>query len=226
MSTNAQHHRQNERCTLLPVTQFEPVSPPVAPVRVIRSMASDCVVQVMLVPRLFTSGRAAQVRPPAQFVVTNLPLTHCAKAVPMHAFSPLSQSELAVRVWNLALRACASWAFCSWRLFPLFPPVEGRVETGGTEGQSFDGVSLLVSLPPLLLLLLLSLFPPLFPPLLFPFPLFPFPFPLFPPLFPLFPLPAPPLLMMTETVSYEITWYDTTIDTHPTPGSCTIVFNC
>jgi hypothetical protein len=121
--------------------QFEPVSPPVAPVRAILSTASCCVVHVMLVPRLFTKGRAAHTEPPAHWVVANFPPTHCANAPPTQAFSPSSQGESAVRDLNSALRACASWPF--WRTkpeppLPLIVPV--GVGSGNTEGVSTEAV--------------------------------------------------------------------------------------
>ena len=40
---------------------------------------SAAVVQVTLVPALFTRGSAAHIVPPAQGVATNAPPTHCAK---------------------------------------------------------------------------------------------------------------------------------------------------
>jgi len=48
----------------------------VAPVMEIRESLSAAVAQVMLVPGLFTNGRAAQIVPPAQAVRANLPPTH------------------------------------------------------------------------------------------------------------------------------------------------------
>lgn len=78
-----------------PVTQRSPVPsnprpaiPPVAPVASIRLAASAEVVQVIEVPALFTRGSAAHVRVAPQGVRTNFPLTHCAKAELMQAFSP------------------------------------------------------------------------------------------------------------------------------------------
>lgn len=81
----------------------EPVNPPVAPVAAILASASAVVVHVMEVPALLTKGKAAQVVPPAQAVVTNAPFTHCAKAPPTQASSPEVQDEDAERV--------ANWAF-------------------------------------------------------------------------------------------------------------------
>jgi hypothetical protein len=65
-----------------------PVIPPCAPVAAMRAWASDVVVQVIDVPGELTRGRAAQVRPDPQGVVTYLPLTHWAKAPPTHALVP------------------------------------------------------------------------------------------------------------------------------------------
>jgi hypothetical protein len=58
---------------------LHPVRPPVAPVAWMREMASDSVVQVITVPDLLTRGRAAQMVPVAQGLLTNLPPTHWAK---------------------------------------------------------------------------------------------------------------------------------------------------
>jgi hypothetical protein len=77
-----------------------PVMPPVAPVAAIRASASAVVVQVMEVPALLTNGRAVQVVPPAQAVVTKAPLTHWANAPPTQACWPLVQEELAVKEAN------------------------------------------------------------------------------------------------------------------------------
>ena len=40
--------------------------------------------------------------------VTNLPLAHCAKSVPTHAFVPEVQGELGVKVANWALKGQSS----------------------------------------------------------------------------------------------------------------------
>ena len=53
-----------------------------------RAAASACVVQVMDVPGLLTSGRAAQINVALQGAVTNFPFTHCAKLVPTQALVP------------------------------------------------------------------------------------------------------------------------------------------
>ena len=66
-----------------------------------------------LVPGELTSGSATHVRPPEQGKVTNFPFTHCAKAPWMHAFSLPLHGLAAVRVWNWAFNACASFPFCS-----------------------------------------------------------------------------------------------------------------
>lgn len=66
----------------------DPVIPPVAPEVAIRAEASASVVQAIDVPGELTSGRAKQLNVAEQAVVTNFPLTHCAKLVPTHAFSP------------------------------------------------------------------------------------------------------------------------------------------
>ena len=63
-----------------------PVIPPVAPVAAIRASASAVVVQVMLVPAELTKGNAAQIVPPAHWVVSNFPPTHCANAPLTQAF--------------------------------------------------------------------------------------------------------------------------------------------
>lgn len=52
-----------------------------------------------------------QVNPPAQGIVTNWPLEHCAKAPLMQAFSPEVHGDAAESVWNLAFNACASFPF-------------------------------------------------------------------------------------------------------------------
>lgn len=54
------------------------------------------------------------VRPPAHGMVTNLPFAHCAKAPLMQAFSPDVHDDAALRVANLAFKACASLPF--WRV--------------------------------------------------------------------------------------------------------------
>lgn len=90
-----------------------------APVAAIRASASSVVVQAIDVPRLFTSGKAAQVRVAAQPVETKLPLTHCAKPPSMHALSPALQDELALSPANLRFSACASWPLASAKGFAL-----------------------------------------------------------------------------------------------------------
>jgi hypothetical protein len=65
-----------------------PVNPPVAPVAAIRASASSWVSHPMLVPALFTSGRAKQEVPAAHCWRDQVPATHCAKEPEMHAWSP------------------------------------------------------------------------------------------------------------------------------------------
>jgi hypothetical protein len=59
-------------------TDWSPVIPPVAPVAVILPSASAWVSQPMLVPALFTRGKAKHERPAEQVVTAHLPLTHWA----------------------------------------------------------------------------------------------------------------------------------------------------
>jgi len=99
--------------------------PPVAPEAAMRAAASSSVVQAIDVPGELTRGRAAHVREPLHWVMTNFPLTHCAKPFPMQAWSPALQAEFSVRVANFAFKACASLPFWSLK-FPLEPP-EGLV---------------------------------------------------------------------------------------------------
>lgn len=65
-----------------------------------------------LVPGELTSGKATQVRPPAQAVVWKLPPLHCANSPLTHALSPSVHSESAVRVANFWFKARASRPFC------------------------------------------------------------------------------------------------------------------
>ena len=58
-----------------------------------------------LVPGERTNGRAKQVKPVLQGVVTNLPPTHCAKPPLTQAFSPSEHPLLAVRDWNFLFNA-------------------------------------------------------------------------------------------------------------------------
>ena len=100
-----------------------------APVAAIRASRSAAVVHAILVPGESTNGRAAQlqrahhglaprteqlyvvfayIKPVLQGNVTNLPLAHCAKSVPTHAFVPEVQGELGVNVANWALKGRSS----------------------------------------------------------------------------------------------------------------------
>lgn len=57
-------------------SEADPVRPPVAPAASIRATASAWVSHAMEVPALLTSGRAAQMVPPAHCVTANFPPTH------------------------------------------------------------------------------------------------------------------------------------------------------
>jgi len=83
-----------------------------------RAAASAWVVHVTLVPALFTSGSAKQLRVAPQLCVTYWPPTHCAKSAPTHASVPSLQVEFALRLANWAFCCCACWPFESWKLLP------------------------------------------------------------------------------------------------------------
>lgn len=65
-----------------------------------------------LVPGELTRGKATQVNPPAQGVLTKLPPLHCANWPLTQAFSPSVHGELAVSVANFWFRDIASRPFC------------------------------------------------------------------------------------------------------------------
>ena len=130
-----------------------PSRPPVAPVAAIRAWASCSVSQVTLyhinvsaflslrthlhrhaylVPGLFTRGSATHCSVAAQGEMENVPPTHCASFPPTHAVSPVVHEELAVRVWNWRLRACASCPFLSVNAARRFMPPVTPAETVAT----------------------------------------------------------------------------------------------
>ena len=94
-----------EEDAALPVAALLDAS--VAPVAAMRASRSAAVVQVMLVPAELTRGKAAQlhneretlsdtcermgtyIKPPPHCWRTNLPFTHCANLLSMHASSPV-----------------------------------------------------------------------------------------------------------------------------------------
>ena len=81
----------------------DPVRPPWAPVLAIRVIASCWVVHVTEVPGEFTSGKAAQIKPPPHEVVENFPPTHWANFCETHAFCPSTQKSINLRrsqVWE------------------------------------------------------------------------------------------------------------------------------
>jgi len=82
--------------------EFEPfpVMPPCAPVASILLKASLWVSQVMLVPALFTRGRAKHDVPPEHWDTSQAPLTHCAKPPCTQACSPSVHESVVFKVAN------------------------------------------------------------------------------------------------------------------------------